>query len=111
MISNKATHIYSVSIPSTALKEVIEWFEIMDNSNQLSEALIELVNVGIKSGRYQNTVIFDTTTQGQEPIIETEKVEHQNNFMDGLYDWQNSINSIFNEGKEDKKEKKRMLTV
>jgi hypothetical protein len=111
MFTNAPKHTYTITLPATTSKEVVEWFEIMENSNQLSEALVELIHSGIKSGKYQNAASYDTTLPGEQPKAENGQPVIQDNFMDSLYNWQDSTNAIFKEVKEEKKEKKRMLSV
>lgn len=111
MFTNTPRHTYTITLPSTTSKDVIEWFEVLENSNQLTETLIELVHSGIKSGKYRNTAIDETTIQGAQPNVENGQAILQNNFMDSLYNWQDSANAIFKEATEEKKEKKRMLSV
>lgn len=40
MFTNQSGNTYKITLPSPTSKEVVEWFEIMDNSGKLSEALI-----------------------------------------------------------------------
>lgn len=111
MFTNSPKHTYALALPSTTSKEVIEWFEVMKNSNQLTEVLIALVHNSIKSGKHCDADIYDTTIQGEQPKVENGQAVIQNNFIDSLYNCQDSTNAIFKEGIDEKKEKKRMLSV
>lgn len=110
MFTNKEPHAYNVILPSATSKEVMEWFEVMDNCNQLSEALIEMVHKSIQTS---------TCRKGSETIMSAPAGQHlgenqavlQDNFMDSLYNWQDSTTAIFKEVTEEKKEKKKMLSV
>lgn len=111
MFTNTLKHTYSITLPSTTSKDVTEWFEIMENNNQLTEALIELVHNGIVSGKYLNTGMYNMTVQGEPHQPEAGQAALQDNFMDSLYNWKDSASAVFKDGKEEKREKKRMLSV
>ena len=54
----------------------------------------------------ENAIMLNAISQTQK-----KQVADQSEFFDNLYNWQDATNSIFNEEKEVKKEKKKMLSV
>ncbi len=107
MFCNYLNNQYTVEISSSTPNEVIEWFEIMNNCNILSETLIDLVHREIKMSKNQHSpeVKYETVNnRSQNTTLET-------NFISSLYNWQDSTTAIFNENNHIKKEKKKMLSI
>lgn len=103
--------IFSLNLPSETSKEITEWFEIMESRNQLSDELIGLVHNHIMTGKYQNKTMDEMQGLSDTLKISDEQIELQNDFLDKLYNWQDSNNAVFKEDKIEKKEKKKMLSI
>ncbi|BCJ98429.1 hypothetical protein [Anaerocolumna chitinilytica] len=108
---NIPKHIFSISLPSETSKEITEWFEVMESRNQLSDELIGLVHNHIMTGNYQNKTMNENHVQSDPLKLSDKKVEIQDDFLDKLYNWQDSNSAVFKEDKIEKKEKKKMLSI
>lgn len=108
---NIPKHIFSISLPSETSKEITEWFEIMESRNQLSDELIGLVHTHIMTGKYQNKTMNERQGLSDPLKISDEQIELQNDFLDKLYNWQDSNSAVFKDDKIEKKEKKKMLSI
>ncbi|MCX7922252.1 MAG: hypothetical protein N3B21_09620 [Clostridia bacterium] len=108
MFINQSNHAYNINLPTSTSREVAEWFEIMDSNGKLAEALVELVYTNLQSGTQLKCCesFADSRKEIQSPQNITSV--NQNDFFDSLYSWQDSTSAIF---KEEKKEKKTMLSV
>lgn len=104
---NNNDNTYSVKIPSTAPYEVVEWFDAMNNCNLLNEALIDLVLIEIKSGKYQQHI----ECKNEISAIEPPNTALETGFISSLYNWQDSSAAIFNEPGIEKRERKKMLSI
>jgi hypothetical protein len=83
----------------------------MENSNILAEAMVELVHNCIQSGKHlKSTPIYAASYENKSASGSGQSV-NQDSLFDNLYNWQDSNNAVFKEIKEEKKEKKRMLSV
>lgn len=99
---------YNITLPNSTSKEVVEWFEIMENRGQLEESLVELVYEKI---RQEKPVEMCRSQVNNQTFVEDKQPQNivvQGDFFDSLYNWQDSNGAIF---KEEKKERKKMLSV
>ena len=112
MFTSLSKYTFSIMLPSSTTKDVMEWFEIMESNNKLADALVELVHESIKSGRTIKAVGYFVDNQAE---VQPSQVRHEAGYpgsiFENLYNWQDSNNAVFEEEKEGKKEKKRMLSV
>ncbi len=108
---NIPKHIFSISLPSETSKEITEWFEIMESRKQLSDELIGLVHNHIMTGKYQIKTMNERQGLSAPLKISDEQTELQDEFLDKLYNWQDSNSAVFKEDKIEKKEKKKMLSI
>ncbi len=108
---NIPKHIFSISLPSETSKEITEWFEIMESRNQLSDELIGLVHNHIMTGKYQNKIMNEKQIQSDPLKLSDKQAELQDDFLDKLYNWQDSNSAVFKDDKIEKKEKKKMLSI
>jgi len=104
MITNMPKHTYSITLPVNTTKDIFEWFTIMDNNKQLAEKLIELVHSDIMTGDHRNTQKINLVTSSELKIDGGEDL-HRADFMNSLYNWEESTSAIFNDCKEEKREK------
>ena len=111
MLTSQFKKTYTITLPSSTSKAVVEWFEIMENNNELANELIELVYEKIKSRNPLEKP--SSVTKGNADEVGTQEGQLMNPdcFFDSLYNWQDSSNEVFKEAKEVKKEKKKMLSV
>lgn len=103
---------YLIEIPSTTPQEVIEWFEIMNNCNMLSKALIDLVHRAINSIKCSDNMCINNEVPAVEAIkssLEPDSLEPD--FISSLYNWQDSSAAIFSDVLAPKKNKMKMLSI
>lgn len=108
MYTNQLKKIYNITLPPSTSEEVVEWFEIMENSSKLTDALIELVYISIKSRKSLNVSNHFSSNTSETSQTDSSQLETQSDIFNNLYNWQDSNNAIF---KEEKKEKRKMLSV
>ena len=82
MFTNQSDNTYNIIIPTSTSKEIVEWFAIMDNNNKLVDAMIELINASIKSGR--KLIISDSFMDncGEKPQPLYKQQLSQDSFLD-----------------------------
>lgn len=105
------THIYNIALPSSAVINVMEWFELMESKGELANALIELVYEKIKAEKPLENSFVSFNSQSKLPQTLTTPTINQRDLFDSLYDWQGSSNATFKEEKVEAKVKKKMLSV
>ncbi len=98
---------FLIEIPSNTPQEVIEWFNITNNCNMLSKALIDLVHKEINSSKYSDNMC----TNNEVPSVEAIKSSLEPDFISSLYNWQDSSAAIFRDAAVLKKDKKKMLSI
>jgi len=108
LFANQTKHTYTISLQPSTAKEVIEWFEIADANHRLADAIIELVYASIKSAEPLNMPMLICDERGKLQENQNSLPINQDEFFENLYNWQTSNSAIF---KEDKKEKRKMLTI
>lgn len=103
MFSSNKNYIYKLSLPSSTSKDVIEWFENMHSMNKLEEELVAIIHkyISSKQNVYKNNFVSEIEEQNKN----IESVSCTDNFIDNLYNWQESNKAIFRD------EKKKMLSV
>ena len=99
---------YKFTLPTSTSKEIVEWFEDMENSHLLAEALVELVHDNIKSGGNMKANGNPCEIVTAKPQIEHEK-GNDSEFFETIYNWQESNNEIFSD--KERNQKKKMLSV
>ncbi|MDA8235386.1 MAG: hypothetical protein M0Z31_11390 [Clostridia bacterium] len=100
---------YTISLPDFTSQEVIDWFETLAAANRLSDEVIALVYRELKTGGGKQT----TRREGRQGVgvtgIQAKTQENHQDFLDNLYNWQESNNVLHKD--ERKREKKQMLSV
>ncbi|AOT69156.1 hypothetical protein [Geosporobacter ferrireducens] len=96
---------YTITLPSSTSKEVIEWFERMQDDQRLAEELVMLVYDYIKDN---HPITEQHLSFEKNQIPQDNQYIDEASFLDSLYDWQESNLAAF---KEEQKEKKKMLSV
>jgi hypothetical protein len=110
MKSNPLNHTYSITLPSTTTKDIIDWFGYMEENKKLAERLIELVRLDIKNCYYRSdNAIYNpgVDIKKREDLI----VTSEDDFINSLYNWQDSNHAIFKDEKQVKPKTKGMLSV
>jgi len=111
MFKDIPAHTFSITLPSETTKEIIEWFELMDTRDQLSDELIGLVHNHIMAGEDRKKTFIETNDPNDPLKMRDDQAELQDDFLNRLYNWQDSNNSVFKDDKEQKKEKKKMFSI
>lgn len=104
MFTKKSKYSYQIDLPSYTNKAIIEWFEGLAARNRLSDEIIALVHENIVSAISNN----NDQVNKPETVTANEK-EYQDDFLNNLYNWQDSNNMIHIENTSQKK--KKMLSV
>lgn len=110
MFTNSSNLTFKIILPSSTNKDVIEWFEEMDDKCKLADALVGMVYDSLKTKAHIKTSQF-VNYNGNKPTPEKTGAD-QGDLFDNLYNWQDSNSAIFLEDKSAvNKAKKKMLCV
>ncbi|KXG75044.1 hypothetical protein [Thermotalea metallivorans] len=112
-MSDQSQYIYRIQLPAATSKDVVEWFEMMNANERLSDELIYLVHNSLKK---ENLFVkSDLQHEKTEEIQDnsSQSLCNQEDFFHNLYNWQDSNNHLFQEDNthEEKKTKKKMLSI
>ena len=107
MMMNKYS--YTINLPDYTDQEVIDWFETLAAANRLSDEIIALVYRELKAGGGQQTAGRGGQQGVRAARVQPEMPESTQDFLENLYNWQESNNILHKE--ERKREKKQMLSV
>lgn len=104
---------YTIKLPKYISKEILEWFEMLDISNNLSEEIIHLVSLSLEEKKLIDSPTHNTCisyANVEEPVL---SIINQDDFFNSLYSWQEAINQILYDvqPKDEPKQKKKMLSV
>lgn len=111
MLTSQSNKTYTITLPSSALKAVVEWFDIMAYNNVLANELIELVHERIKSGKPFEKHSYIAEVYSKDIPEQVIQAANPDSFLDSLYNWQDSASEVFKEAAKEKKPKKKMLSV
>lgn len=111
MKSKSLNNTYTITLPGTTSIDVIDWFEYMEEKNILVEKITELVKSEIKSGYKKEDNTFNKVLTIDMENVNNIKAKSEDNFINNIYNWQESNHAIFKDENQERPKIKGMLSV